>query len=165
MDKAQVIATGERLVAEHLAGTDWTFGFNRRKRALGLCDYRKRMVSVSVHTYSVLTEDELEQTILHEIAHAKAGQRAGHGPEWKLVARSLGVRAPSSSKKLSCDPLQMGYKYFFVYEGQAIKGFYRKPKAHTISRTTAFACIKGKPESMGKIEFMSAARFAALQAA
>ena len=30
------------------------------------------------------------QTLLHEVAHALAGARAGHGAAWKRTARSLG---------------------------------------------------------------------------
>ena len=34
---------------------------------------------------------EVKDTILHEIAHALAVARAGHGPAWKTVARRIGA--------------------------------------------------------------------------
>lgn len=36
-------------------------------------------------------EEQLEDTILHEVAHAIAGSRAGHGPAWKSVCREIGA--------------------------------------------------------------------------
>ena len=32
----------------------------------------------------------MHQTLLHEVAHALAGPKAGHGPEWKRIAAELG---------------------------------------------------------------------------
>ena len=37
-----------------------------------------------------MTDDEVDQVLLHEIAHALAGPGAGHGPRWKRVARDIG---------------------------------------------------------------------------
>ena len=35
-------------------------------------------------------DDEIHQVLLHEVAHAIAGTRAGHGPRWKAIAADLG---------------------------------------------------------------------------
>lgn len=35
-------------------------------------------------------DEEIEDTILHEIAHLIAGNSAGHGPRWRAAARRLG---------------------------------------------------------------------------
>lgn len=68
---------------------DWKVGFNSRKRAAGLCDYRTKTISISI--YHLHDEwSSVRNTILHEIAHAKAGHAAGHGPAWKRIAISLG---------------------------------------------------------------------------
>lgn len=68
----------------------WRFKFDRAKQRFGLCDYNKYTISLS-HDLTVLNgEDEVRNTILHEIAHALAGNDAGHGYEWKSVARSIG---------------------------------------------------------------------------
>ena len=36
-------------------------------------------------------EEEIRDTVLHEIAHAIAGPEAGHGPLWKATARRIGA--------------------------------------------------------------------------
>lgn len=35
---------------------------------------------------------EIEQVLLHEIAHALAGQAAGHGAKWKAQATAIGYQ-------------------------------------------------------------------------
>lgn len=39
-----------------------------------------------------LDETTVRDAILHEIAHALAGVRAGHGPAWKAAAARVGAR-------------------------------------------------------------------------
>lgn len=69
----------------------WRFGWNRRKRALGLCDYKKKSIFLSEHQFQIVNSDKMRDTILHEVAHALAGGRAGHGPIWKAYCRSVGA--------------------------------------------------------------------------
>ena len=35
---------------------------------------------------------EIKDTVLHELAHAKAGLAAKHGPEWQVWAKRLGAK-------------------------------------------------------------------------
>ena len=37
------------------------------------------------------SEEQIRDTVLHEIAHAIAGHEAGHGPLWKATARRIGA--------------------------------------------------------------------------
>lgn len=80
-----------QLMAEHGLNT-WTFGFNRRKRSLGLCYYQRKRIELSVHFVIANDAVEVRDTILHEIAHALAGQAAGHGPRWKAICQRIGAR-------------------------------------------------------------------------
>lgn len=73
-----------------LAIEGWGFRFDRAKRRLGQCDYTRRVISLSRTITLASNEDEVRQTLLHEVAHALVGHRAGHGPEWKRMARKLG---------------------------------------------------------------------------
>lgn len=77
---------------------DWSLGFNRRKRSLGVCYYQRRRIELSAHYVLRNLEASVRDTILHEIAHALAGQQAGHGPAWKALCRQLGA-TPAR-----CDP-------------------------------------------------------------
>jgi predicted SprT family Zn-dependent metalloprotease len=77
------------LIALHLDET-WVFGFDNAKTRAGLCNYTDRRISVSKYLAARYEDDEIHQVLLHEIAHAMAGTRAGHGAKWKAVAAGLG---------------------------------------------------------------------------
>jgi predicted SprT family Zn-dependent metalloprotease len=68
----------------------WSFGFDNAKTRAGLCNYTSKRISVSRYLASRYEDDEIHQVLLHEVAHAMAGTRAGHGPRWKAVAADLG---------------------------------------------------------------------------
>jgi hypothetical protein len=72
--------------------SDWSFGFDRAKKRLGQCDYRQKLITLSAPLVSLNNEDEITDTILHEIAHAIAGFSAGHGYLWKLKAIEIGAK-------------------------------------------------------------------------
>lgn len=79
----------DALIALHLDPT-WTFGFDTAKTRAGLCNYTERRITVSRYLAARYEDDEIHQVLLHEVAHAIAGTRAGHGPRWKKVAAELG---------------------------------------------------------------------------
>lgn len=68
----------------------WSFGFDNARTRAGLCNYTHKRITVSRHLAERFDDDEIHQTLLHEVAHAIAGPRAGHGPRWKAVAADLG---------------------------------------------------------------------------
>jgi predicted SprT family Zn-dependent metalloprotease len=79
----------EALIRLHLDET-WSFGFDNARTRAGLCNYDRKRISVSRLLAARYEDDEIHQVLLHEIAHAMAGPRAGHGPGWKAVAADLG---------------------------------------------------------------------------
>ena len=74
----------------HLDPQLWTFGFDNAKRRAGLCNYTDHKITVSRYLSEKFEDDEIHQVLLHEVAHAIAGAKAGHGAEWKRVAEELG---------------------------------------------------------------------------
>ncbi len=92
MDLPTAAQLAQKLMAEHkLDKRGWTFAFNRRKQALGICNYTDKRIELS--TWFVMHNDEpaVRDTVLHEIAHAKAGPRAGHGPKWRAMCLKIGA--------------------------------------------------------------------------
>ncbi len=85
----RVRAWAQALIDLHLDDS-WSFGFDNAKRRAGLCDYTRRRISVSRYLAARYDDDTNHQTLLHEVAHALAGSAAGHGAQWKRVARDLG---------------------------------------------------------------------------
>ncbi|HEU4757078.1 MAG TPA: SprT-like domain-containing protein, partial [Agromyces sp.] len=68
----------EALIALHLDPAAWTFGFDNAKKRAGLCNYTEKRISVSRYLALRYEDDEIHQILLHEVAHAMAGPRAGH---------------------------------------------------------------------------------------
>ncbi len=87
--------TRARELARRLMDThglhEWTFRFDSAKRRAGLCRYDIRVISLSRHLTALYSAAEVTETVLHEIAHALAGPKAGHGPTWRRIAREIGA--------------------------------------------------------------------------
>jgi len=68
----------------------WRFAWDDATMRFGCCHHTYRKITLSRTLVPLNTPERVEQTILHEIAHALAGHDAGHGPEWQRLAKSLG---------------------------------------------------------------------------
>ncbi|GAA2751286.1 SprT-like domain-containing protein [Amnibacterium kyonggiense] len=90
MLETDVTRMAEGLLAAHLAGKGWSFGFDRAVRRAGACHHAERRITLSRHLAARADEDEVRQVLLHEVAHALAGHRAAHGPRWRARAEAIG---------------------------------------------------------------------------
>lgn len=88
-DLERVRVWAEALIRLHLDDS-WSFDFDRAARRAGLTNYTARRITVSKHLAARWDDDDVHQTLLHEVAHAIAGPGAGHGPQWLRTARELG---------------------------------------------------------------------------
>ena len=86
----EVTGMARRLMEEH-GLEDWTLAFVEARRRLGDCRYRDRVIRISRAHALEGSEEQIRDTVLHEIAHAIAGPEAGHGPLWKATARRIGA--------------------------------------------------------------------------
>ena len=94
MTKQQTTALANSLISQYLP-SEWKFEWNKRKSALGVCNYTKKTIYLSEYFLGRVEADETKDTILHEIAHALADIRHGHrrhGLEWKKVCREIGAK-------------------------------------------------------------------------
>ena len=86
-----------RLFARHQAqsglGTQWTFGFDLSTVRAGVCRYRDQRINLSVSYCLRATRADIENTLLHEIAHAIVGVEHGHNAVWRAKAREIGCTA------------------------------------------------------------------------
>ena len=117
----------EQKIREHnLEG--WSFRWNNKKRAFGTCRYGPKTIELSRFMVDCGEPVEaLKTTVRHEIAHALAGPRAGHGPVWKRYARMLDVPAVSRRKG---NHAPKGFKWYLCCpECDYKRGFFRKPSA------------------------------------
>jgi len=81
----------ELIVAYGLVG--WRAELDRAVRRFGACHHSRKLITLSQQLVQLNNEAAVLDTILHEIAHALAGSKAGHGPEWRKIAKSLGCSA------------------------------------------------------------------------
>jgi len=88
-DLTQVRRWADALIVLHL-DPSWTFGFDNAKKRAGLCSFSSKTITLSRYLAARYDDDDVHQILLHEVAHALAGPRAGHGPKWKNIALALG---------------------------------------------------------------------------
>ena len=75
-----------------LTAEGWSFRWDRARRRFGSCDYGRKQITLSVHMARINTLAQCMDTVLHEVAHAIAGQSAGHGPKWKQACEMVGAQ-------------------------------------------------------------------------
>jgi predicted SprT family Zn-dependent metalloprotease len=70
----------------------WNYQFNKTRRILGRCFYKKKIIEVSI--YNIFSSrSDYKDTINHEIAHALAStyKDFGHGKIWKFYCGITGA--------------------------------------------------------------------------
>lgn len=81
----------EELIARH--GADgYSFSWMKRRTRFhraGQCDWKKKLIQLQPEYVEQYSEEEVLDTILHEIAHALR-PRHGHNKFWRKTAVSIG---------------------------------------------------------------------------
>lgn len=90
MQTAAALRLARSLMNEH-GLHDWTLTLDRAKTRAGAMFPRQRRISLSGPLTRVHSEEQVRDTILHEIAHALVGHQHGHDRVWKAKARELGA--------------------------------------------------------------------------
>ena len=127
MQISQAECLALELMRKHLDGQGWSLKFDNAKRRFGVCRYRSKVISLSIPLVRLNGLDEVKDTILHEIAHAIAGHKAGHGAKWRAVCVAIGARPERcyDGKTLNTPPA----KYTATCKGcDTIHKRHRKPK-------------------------------------
>jgi predicted SprT family Zn-dependent metalloprotease len=74
----------------------WKIQLENRATRAGACFFEPKIIKLSKKfiTSPTVTDAQVDDVILHEIAHALAGPNVPHhGKEWKKIARSIGCSA------------------------------------------------------------------------
>ena len=93
------------LMAEHgLIAAGWQFAWSRGKKELGCCSIKEqrhritgekqqiKLIRLSRYLVTMNSDEEVRDTILHEIAHALAGVENGHNDKWQAMCRKVGAK-------------------------------------------------------------------------
>jgi len=95
MNMNEVVKTARNLLDQH-GFEDIHIARSKAKTFLGqavfyrdaFAQMRPMQLKLSETWLTRVSEDEVRDTILHEIAHFKAGLKAGHGRPWKEACRA-----------------------------------------------------------------------------
>ena len=69
---------------------DWAFGFDFAPNRGGICHFNQQVITLSISYCHRASRHQINDTILHEIAHALAGPGHGHDRLWYAIARRIG---------------------------------------------------------------------------
>ncbi|MDC5696182.1 SprT-like domain-containing protein [Intrasporangium calvum] len=89
MELSAALKLGRELMAAHGLG-DWSLNLDRARTRAGVCRAATREISLSAHLTRLHPEEEVRDTILHEIAHALVGPGHGHDSVWRAKAHQIG---------------------------------------------------------------------------
>lgn len=92
MELSAARSLGLALMADHGLAA-WGLEFDQARTRAGICRYGRQVIGLSAPLTLLHDEAEVRDTLLHEIAHALAGPRAGHGRAWRQIAARIGCSA------------------------------------------------------------------------
>jgi predicted SprT family Zn-dependent metalloprotease len=118
------------LLTSGLLSTPYAFKINNNRTRAGVCKFAP-VATIEVSSFFIkspnITTRDIENTILHELAHAVVGPHvAAHGPEWQAAARSLGCDAKRCSP-----PFETDFKYIVACGSGCKITRHRKPTKFT----------------------------------
>lgn len=107
MQISKAIALAKQLLNEHGYG-NVPVRITRAKVQLGRVTWKRdgsiKYMGLSIHHIKLNDENEIRETILHEIAHMIAGPKVQHGTAWKRAAMRIGAKAERCSSVAVCPP-------------------------------------------------------------
>ena len=91
MELSVAATMARELLAEH-GLDDWGLGFDRARRRAGCCRFGYKVISLSMPLTAIHPDDDVRETVLHEIAHALVGPGHGHDEAWRAQAVAIGSK-------------------------------------------------------------------------
>lgn len=135
-----------------LTASGWVAKLDDAKKRFGVCRIRLREISLSRPLVHLNSEEEVRDTILHEIAHALAWIRyrenCGHDARWKAICVEIGARPERCFDEKVISP-ELPWALRHGESGEIFSTYDRKPK-----RDASQMWIRGrKAETLGKLVF------------
>ena len=160
MDLHQAEQLARDLMDEHGVTADgWQFAWSNGKRQLGAAQIRRKKnpkagkvveqkrIKLSRHLVRLNDDDEVRDTILHEIAHAIAGLENGHNAKWKAVCRRIGAKP----QRLAGEGVNVVEARYTIVCGICEKGIGKRHRRMRKDRLDASYCRSCGWKSKGKL--------------
>ena len=84
-----IVAQAQSLLRQH-GLTQWNFQFDYGTRRAGSCQYEKHLITMSYDYARHVSDEDVQDTLLHEIAHALVGKQHNHDAIWRAKATEIG---------------------------------------------------------------------------
>ena len=158
MEPARALLLLNGALKQHgLADSGWTGGLDRAARRFGVCRGKQKRITLSLPLVRLNEEDEVLDTVLHEVAHALAfeefGVNCGHDARWKAICLRIGARP---SRCFDGDEVRMPTGSWFLIHrdtAEVYRSYTRRPGRSDHTQTW----IRGrKRETFGKLLVVSA---------
>lgn len=135
---------GSKITGRDIREEGYKLKLVNHKRALGVCNYSKKYVGISRH--HLVDRSQVNNTMLHEVAHALT-KGDGHGYAWKSLFLRMGGNGETRAT-VTASYVKKLYSYKVVNQltGETVCGYYSKP-----NRDFSKCQLKGKPETLGNL--------------
>lgn len=111
MERKEAADMALTLMEEHLGQNlgGWSLKFDNAKNRLGCCNFTTKTISLSLPLITLNDEDQIKDTILHEIAHALVGPDAKHGIFWKVQCLKIGAKPERCAEQANVNTPEARY--------------------------------------------------------
>lgn len=142
----------EEMGAHGLVDLGWSAKLDDAKKRFGVCRMGPKEISISRPLVSLNSEEEVRDTILHEIAHALSWEihkePCGHDERWKEICRRIGARPDRCYDDEVVQP-ELPWALCHAETGEVFSTFQRKPM-----RDASQMWMRGrKEETYGKMVY------------
>lgn len=161
MNPNEALALLKEKMTEHgLSARGWTGSLDQAERRFGVCRPGRKEISISRPLCALNTDEEVCDTILHEIAHALAvietGENCGHDERWKAICRRIGARPERCYDSDEVNSPDAPWVLAHRETGEIFSHYHKKPQ-HDLSQLF----IRGrKKETQGQLEVLANPAFA-----
>ena len=151
----------DKLDQHGLLAQGWTGSLDNAERRFGVCRPASKEISISRALASLNSNEEVLDTILHEIAHALAGietgENCGHDERWKAICRRIGARPERCYDSEEVNAPDAPWVIAHKETGEIFSHHHRKP-----NQDLTHSFIRGrKNETLGQLEVRPNSHFTA----
>lgn len=169
--KAENLAN-KLIAANHLIGKrkinikdlGYKFALRNAKTRCGACSYRNKEIILDIPFVQTENEEEIRDTLLHEIAHAISYylygiHGSGHGRFWKYVCREIGARP--EREKSGTKLVEGKYTLANKDSGKIYMYYYRRPAKVIRAIQDGRLFLRDQPQTKGKLVLLEGEKIVA----